>query len=78
MENRCTKCGGELISGTLRSRANLYPSCFTPLEDLNRISARNLDVLCDLCTRCALRRQRTDSGGIENLRVEDLGKLQKR
>ena len=68
MENRCTKCGGELISGTLRSRANLFPSCFTPLEDLNRISARNLDVLCDLCTRC---------GSIENLRVEELGKLRK-
>ena len=69
MESRCQKCGGELITGTLRTKSHLSPICFTPLEDLNKaISSRNLDVLCDLCTQC---------GSIENIRVEDPGKLGK-
>ncbi len=59
MENKCSKCGGELITGRLMTGAHLVG--FTPLTDEKKWNPRYAAVLCDTCTVC---------GTVENLRVE--------
>lgn len=59
MENKCTKCGGELVTGRLMTGAHLIG--FTPLEDEKRLKPRYARVTCDTCVQC---------GNIDNIRVE--------
>lgn len=59
MENRCEKCGGELISGYLRAGTWLVE--FIPQGDEKKLKPRHTKLLCDTCTVC---------GNIENIRVE--------
>lgn len=58
MENYCSKCGGELISGYLRAGTWLVE--FIPQSDEKKWKPRRGRVLCDTCTMC---------GNIENIRV---------
>ena len=69
MEKKCSKCGGELIAGTLLENLNVHPVIFTPMEELNKVKKVKTGVICDACTQC---------GNIENLRVEDPEKLRKK
>lgn len=62
MEKKCMRCGGELKAGVLRTKSHLSPVCYTPLEDVNKVKARNVVVLCDACVSC---------GAIENIRLEE-------
>ncbi len=68
MVQKCSKCGGEMITGTLISNLSFHPVVFTPMEDINKISKRKAGVICDTCTAC---------GNIENIRVEDPAVLKK-
>ena len=62
MAKKCSKCGGEMITGTLIVNLSFHPVILTPAEDINKIAKRKTGVVCDTCTQC---------GSIENLRVED-------
>ncbi len=62
MAKKCSKCGGEMITGTLMANLSFHPLVFTPAEDINKIAKRKTGVICDACTQC---------GSIENMRVED-------
>ena len=66
MEKKCSKCGGELIAGTLLANLSFHPVIYTPMEELNKVKKVKTGVICDACTQC---------GNIENLRVEDPEKL---
>ncbi len=65
MDKKCTKCGGELISTRLSTGAHLL--VVTPIEDEKKLKPRHSKILCDTCTKC---------GNIENIRAEELDKLQ--
>ena len=60
MENKCTKCGGELMAGRLTTGIHLLG--FTPLEDEKKFRPRSAKVFCDVCLSC---------GSVENIRVEN-------
>lgn len=64
MENKCSKCGEELIPGYLW--AGTWNVEFTPQCDEKKFKRRHLKVLCDTCVEC---------GNIENIRVEKAEKL---
>ena len=68
MNKKCSKCGGELIEGTLLEDLSFHAVIYTPMEELTKIKRIKTGVICDACTRC---------GSIENLRVEDPAKLRK-
>lgn len=59
MENKCSKCGAELIGGYLKAGTWLVE--FLPQGDEKKLKPRHAKVLCDTCTAC---------GNIENIRVE--------
>lgn len=59
MENKCGRCGGELIPGRLMTGRSLVG--FTPLGDEKKLKPRYAKVFCDVCACC---------GSVENLRVE--------
>lgn len=59
MENKCSKCGGELVTGRLMS--GTWNAEFTPLCDEKKFRRRHTIVICDACVEC---------GNIENIRVE--------
>ena len=59
MENKCSKCGGELITGRLMTGAHFIR--FTPLADEKKLKPRYAKVICDTYVNC---------GSIENIRVE--------
>lgn len=59
MDNKCGKCGGELVTGRLMTGAHLIG--FTPLSDEKKLKPRYARVICNTCTQC---------GSISNLRVE--------
>lgn len=60
MENKCSKCGGDLKVGRLMSGA--IQVVFAPIEDEKKFFQRNSKVICDTCIEC---------GCIENIRVEN-------
>lgn len=62
--NRCSKCGGELISSCLSTGANLL--IVVPIDDMRSFRPRYSKVLCDTCVQC---------GNIENIRAEESEKL---
>ena len=62
MAKKYSKCGGEMITGSLIVNLSFHPVILTPTEDINKISKRKTSVICDTCTQC---------GSIENMRVED-------
>ena len=68
MDKKCSKCGGELIEGTLLVNLSFHPVIYTPVEELGKIKKNKTGVVCDACTQC---------GNIENLRVEDPAILRK-
>jgi hypothetical protein len=59
MENKCSKCGGKMVTGRFTTGAFLVG--FTPLEDEKKLKPRHLKVFCDACVEC---------GSIENIRAE--------
>ena len=65
MDNRCSKCGGELISSRLSTGAHLLG--VIPVEDAKKLKSRYSSVLCDTCSKC---------GNIENIRAKEPEKLQ--
>ena len=69
MAQKCSKCGGEMITGTLIVNLSFHPVILTPLGDINKIAKRKTGVICDTCTQC---------GSIENMRVEDPELLKER
>ncbi len=62
MDKKCSKCGGEMVEGTLLSNLSFHPVVFTPVSELNKVKKVKVGVICDACTQC---------GSIENLRAED-------
>lgn len=50
MDNKCSKCGGELISSRLSTGAHLLG--VTPVEDTKKLKPRYSSVLCDTCSKC--------------------------
>ena len=64
VDNKCSKCGGELISGRFSTGAHLLG--VTPIEDAKKIKPRYSSALCDVCAKC---------GNIENIRAEEPEKL---
>lgn len=64
MENKCSKCGGELIGGYLKEGS--WSIEFIPQGDEKKFKPRRARVLCDTCIKC---------GNIENIRVENPEKL---
>ena len=70
MNKKCSKCGGELIEGSLVENLSFHPVVYMPMEELTTkiIKKVKTGVICDACTQC---------GNIENLRVEDPSKLRK-
>ncbi len=68
MDQKCSKCGGELIEGALLEGLSFHSVILTPMEELTKIKKRKTGVICDACTQC---------GSIENLRVEDPSILRK-
>ena len=68
MDKQCSKCGGELVTGTLLDNLNYHPIVFIPLDELNKVRKKKTGVICDACTQC---------GSIENIRVEEPGVLKK-
>ena len=68
MDQKCSKCGGELIEGALLEDLSFHSVILTPMEELAKIKKRKTGVICDACTQC---------GNIENLRVENPSILRK-
>ena len=68
MEKKCSKCGGELVSGVLIDNVSYHQIVFMQPEELNKVKKTKVGVVCDACTQC---------GAIENLRVEEPEKLRK-
>ncbi|MBE6665343.1 MAG: hypothetical protein E7603_03845 [Ruminococcaceae bacterium] len=64
MENKCSKCGGELVTGRLMTGAHFIG--FTPLADEKKMKPRYARVFCDTCIQC---------GNVENIRVENADSL---
>jgi len=60
MENKCSKCGGELVTGRLMTGAHFIG--FTPLADEKKLKPRYARVFCDTCVQC---------GSVENIHVEN-------
>lgn len=59
MGNKCSKCGGKLITGRLI--AGTWNIEFFPLDEEKKLIKKHLKVLCDTCIEC---------GNVENIRVE--------
>lgn len=64
MDNKCSKCGGELISTRLSTGTHLLG--VTPVEDAKKLKPRYSNVLCDTCSKC---------GNIENIRAAEPEKI---
>ncbi|MBQ7012593.1 MAG: hypothetical protein IJN11_01580 [Oscillospiraceae bacterium] len=64
MDNKCSKCGGELITGRLMTGTHFVG--FTPLADEKKFKPRYVGLICDTCVQC---------GSVENIRVEKVDKL---
>lgn len=64
METKCSKCGGQTVTGYLISGARLIG--FIPQCDEKKFKRRHAKVLCDTCVEC---------GSIENIRAQEPGKL---
>lgn len=60
MENKCSKCGGELVTGRLMTSS--WHVEFIPLCDVKKLKRRRIGVICDTCAEC---------GNIENIRAEN-------
>ena len=63
MNEKCYKCGGELIEGTLAGR---YVASFYPKGEEKKIVKKGSKTICDCCKVCGL---------IQNIRVVELDKL---
>ena len=68
MDKKCSKCGGELVSGALFDNVSHHQIVFMQPEELNKVKKNKVGVVCDACTQC---------GCIENLRVEEPENLRK-
>ena len=64
MNNKCTKCGGDMIGTRLTTGAHMLG--VTPIEDAKKFKPRYSNVICDTCIQC---------GNIENIRAEEPEKL---
>ncbi len=60
MENKCIKCGGELIEGVM---AGMHGVFFYPNGEINRLKPKRSKVICDCCKEC---------GTIQNIRATEL------
>lgn len=65
MDKKCSKCGGDLITGRFMTGAYLVG--FTPLADEKKFKPQYLRVICDACVKC---------GYITNIRLEKPEDLQ--
>ena len=63
MENKCSKCGGELIEGSLAGR---YVVAFYPKGEEKKIRPKCSKTICSCCKVCGL---------IQNIRAVELEKL---
>ncbi len=64
MENKCIKCGGELINGTL---AGMYGLSFYTKGEFKKFRPKKMSkVVCDCCKEC---------GAIQNIRATEVEKL---
>lgn len=64
MDNRCSKCSGELIFSRFTTGAHLLG--VVPVEDAKKFKPRYSNVVCDVCSEC---------GNIEHVRAEEPKKL---
>ena len=64
MENKCSKCGGELITGNLATGA--HGLGFIPAEDMKKFKPRYSGIICEACVQC---------GNVENIRVQEPEKI---
>ena len=63
MDNKCKKCGGELIEGSLAGR---YVASFYPKGEEKKIRPKSIKTIGSCCKVCGL---------IQNLRVVEPEKL---
>ena len=64
MDNKCEKCGGELVEGKL---GGMYLTCFYPKgEEKKVIPQKASKMACSCCKACGL---------IQNIRAIELEKL---
>lgn len=63
MNNKCEKCGGELIEGTL---AGMYVASFYPKGEEKKVIRKSSKTVCSCCKVCGL---------IQNIRAVELDKL---
>ena len=65
MSDKCEKCGGELVEGTLSPNVSCY---FYPLTDLKKFTMTHnkIPVTCKCCKKCGL---------IQDFRVKELSRL---
>lgn len=69
MDRKCSKCGGELLEGTLVGSVHGDYLIYLLPEDLNKLKKRKSALICDACVEC---------GNVESLRLEDPSKFRKK
>ena len=63
MDNKCEKCGGELMEGSL---ASAYVMSFYPKGEERKFRPKTVKTVCSCCKVCGL---------VQNIRVVDPKKL---
>lgn len=63
MDNKCEKCGGELVEGSL---AGNYVTRFYPKNGEKKLFRKSSRIVCSCCKVCGL---------IQNIRAVELDKL---
>lgn len=63
MDNKCVKCGGELVEGSL---ASAHLICFYPKGEERKLRPKAVKTVCSCCKVCGL---------IQNIRVVNPEKL---
>lgn len=63
MDNKCEKCGGELIEGQV---AGMHGMFFYPKGEISKLKPKRSSVVCFCCKSC---------GMIQKLRATEIDKL---
>lgn len=70
MNEKCEKCGGELIEGEMTSMYGIffYPDIFFyPKGEVGKLSPKRSPITCFCCKKC---------GHIQDIKAKELDKLQ--
>ncbi|MDO4863950.1 MAG: PF20097 family protein [Ruminococcus sp.] len=64
MNERCEKCGGELIEGVIASMHGMF---FYPNGEINKLKPKRSSIVCYCCKEC---------GHIQDFKAKELQKIQ--